>query len=250
MSPLQAGTPRIVPYILTRRGEEDLSEEALVLESYRDGERLAYRDERDRGGRDFRGTLYARVSQSLDQSGWPAGLPDWELVHPGRQRECIEELYCHVCRRDVSDSITEAGTLFVQAISPHQRAESGWAEGFVTCQPPVCVQHAADAVGLGPHIPLSDRVALRARSVRWYGLLGRPYRRHPTEPGQLERAPTPDGTGEVLLPFEDPQISHLLGLQLAVVLREVTVVDPEAELAAAHHDDGTAPSPIEGKNCP
>lgn len=245
-----AASSHVVPYIQLRRGEQDVSEEALVLEPYRGGERLAYRDERDGVDRDFRGILYARVSQALDQSGWPVGFPDWELVHPGRQRECMEEMYYHVCRRDVWDSITGLGTLFVQAVSSPARAEPGWPEGFVTCQPPVCVQHAANAAGLGPHIPLGDRVALRARKLSWYGLLARPYRRHADAPGQLRRAPTPDGTGEVLAPFTDPQASHVLGLQLAVILREVTVVDLKAELASASLQERSDPPHTEGKTCP
>jgi hypothetical protein len=221
-----------VPYVTLRRDEEDYSEEQLVWQQYKGAGRLAYRDEQDGVDRDYRGILYARVSESLDASGWPTGLPDWELVHPRRQRKCIEEFFCPVCRCEVDDSVTADGPLFVQAVNPHQRAEPAWPEGWVTCQPPVCVQHAANAPGLGPHIPPSDRVALRARTVRWAGLLGTPYRRNPSAPDQVQRAPTPDGTGEVLLPFDDPRIPHVLGLQLALVLRDVTVVDLDAETAA------------------
>lgn len=222
----------MVPYVQMRRGEQDRSQEALVLEPYHGGERLAYRDEREED-RDFRGVLYARFSQTLDPSGWPAGLPDWELVHPSRQRECMGEGLCHVCRRDVGQSPhAQPGMLFVEAITTRQRRQPGWPEGHITCQPPVCLEHAARAAGLGEHVLRQERAVLRARSPRWFGVLGTPYQCGPDR-RQLRRAPTPDGRGELLVPFDDPQLACVLGEQWAVVLREVTEVDLGAELAAA-----------------
>lgn len=75
-------------------------------------------------------------------------------------------------------------------------------------------------------------MALRARAPRWFGVLGTPYQRW-ADGTRVRRAPTPDGPGELLLAFGDPQLATVLARQLAVVLHDVTQVDLDTELATA-----------------
>lgn len=231
-NPRPEGAPQLIPYITLRQGEHDQSRKSLILSAHHAGERLAYSDERPED-RDHRGLLYARTSQCLDAAGWPTGLPDREDVHPARQRDCMGEFFCHVCRRDVGEFIINAtGVLFVDVVGPRERAMPNWPEGHVTCRPPVCPAHAGDAFGLGPHIPPADVVAMRVRSPRWHGLLGTPYQ--PGLAGAGPRpAPTPGGHGETLISFDDPQRHLFLGSFLAISLHDVTVVDLPGEIAAA-----------------
>ncbi|MFF4933268.1 hypothetical protein ACFY2H_30920 [Streptomyces griseofuscus] len=231
LSPAPAGASRLIPFITLREGEHDLSRQSLVLRPHGVGMRLAYSHEGP-DDRDYRGLLYARMPQVLDAAGWPVGRPKREGVHPGRQRECMGEFFCHVRKRDVGEFTNALGVLFVEAVGPHDRTKPGWPEGHVTCQPPVCPAHAGNAVGLGPHVPRADVVAMRVRTQHWHGLLGTPYQPGP-DGGDPQPAPTLDGSGETVIAFDDPQRHLFLGSHLAISLHDVTVVDLDREIAAA-----------------
>lgn len=230
-NPRPERAPQLIPYITLRSGEHDQSGQSLVLSPYRAGVRIAYSDEVPED-RDDHGLLYARTSQRLDAAGWPTGQPEREDVHPARQRECMGEFVCHVCRRDVGEFANALGILFVDVIRPRERATPHWPEGHVTCRPPVCPAHAGSAFGLGPHIAPADIVAMRVRSPRWHGLLGTPFQ--PGPGGAVPRpAPTPGGRGEMVITFDDPQRRLFLGSLLAISLHDVAVVDLPGEIAAA-----------------
>jgi hypothetical protein len=231
LSPGPAGASRLIPFISLREGEQDLSRQSLVVRPYGAGLRLAYSDESP-DDRDHHGLLYVRMSQSLDAAGWPTGQPEREGVHSGRQRECMGEFFCHVCKRDVGEFTNLLGVLFVEVVGPPDRTKPGWPEGHVTCQPPVCPAHAGNSVGLGPHVKRADVVAMRVRTQHWHGLLGTPYQPGPDDAGP-QPAPTPDGSGETVIAFDDPRRHLFLGSRLAISLHDVTVVDLDREIAAA-----------------
>lgn len=225
-----------VPYITLREGERDISDEALVLR-YSPGSlslgvppaaALAYPDERAKD-RDHEGILYARVTESLDAAGWPVGKPDWARVHPARQRECMGEMLCHYCKGQPSR--TETGILFLDVAVEEQRAKPQWPEGSFTYQPPLCLPHAKKALDLCKHGHRHGGfTALRVLKPRWHGVLGTPYQDSAGRP-KATRTRTDRATD--VIPFNHPHRRLVLGTQYALALHDVTVVDLDAELAAA-----------------
>ncbi|WP_433892726.1 hypothetical protein [Streptomyces sp. CA-111067] len=224
------------PYITLRKGEEDISDEALVLR-YRPGSAslgvppaaaLRYPDERPED-RDHEGILYARVTQSLNAAGRPVGQPIWPKVHPSRQRECMGEMLCHYCKGEPSH--TAAGTLFLDVVGPEQRAKPDWPEGSFTFQPPLCLPHAKKAVDdCGHGHRHGGFTGLRVLEPRWHGVLGTPYQ---DSAGRPKATRTGAGRNTEVIPFNHPHKRLFLGTQYALALHDVTVVDLAAEFAAA-----------------
>jgi hypothetical protein len=228
--------PDSVPYITLRKGEQDISDQALIL-GYRPGSAslgitpaaaLRYSDERPED-RDHEGILYARVTQRLNAAGWPVGQPIWPKVHPARQRECMGEMLCHYCKGEPSH--TEAGTLFLDVAGEQAQAKPRWPEGSFTYQPPLCLPHAKEAVdrcGYGRRV--GGFTALRVREPRWHGVLGTPYQ---DSAGRPRATRTRADRDTDVIPFAHPHRRLFLGTQYAIALHDVTVVDLAAELAAA-----------------
>lgn len=232
-APVAGSDDALARYVTLREGEHDVSRHALLLRPHRTGFRLRYRDEDPAGECDHHGVLYARVLECLDSDRWPAGVLKPGRVHPGRQRECISELRCQLCKRDAAESATKLGILFVDLVTAQDRAVPGWPEGAVTYQPPVCLHHAQYvSADLNPLSTPATIMAVRVRSPAWYGVLGTPYEPSHFDPdGQLRvRAGRPQG--ELVVPFDDPRRHLLLGSRHALALHDVTVIDLEAELAA------------------
>jgi hypothetical protein len=226
-----------IPYITLRDGEHDVTERALTLRRFGGSAslgipataRIGYTDETP-DDRDHHGVLYDRVTQNLDAAGWPTGKPDWAHVHPARQRECISEMLCHYCKGDPSQ--TKAGFLFLDVATETDQAKTRWPEGFVTYQPPLCLPHAKKAMDLCKYGHRQGGfTALRVRQPRLHGVLGTPYQISAGRP-----KPTRDLTGKVTctIPFTHPDRRFFLGSQYAVAMHDVTVIDLDQELAAAH----------------
>ncbi|MFE7302794.1 hypothetical protein [Streptomyces sp. NPDC057579] len=204
---------RPVPYITAWSGEVDVS-----INDLRYGARgLIYANELP-SDRDQRGGLWERW---VDDYG--TGEPAWRNVHSERQRTCMEQMWCQVCARPASR--THKGYLFL-AGGP---ATLGDMEGTPNGQPPLCLECAPTARKLCPH--LRESVAFRARKAPVWGVLGslialERSRLNP-EAVRLRRSVpefVKDGSRE--RPF-------VLGSQLLREMRRVTVVDLDAELAAA-----------------
>jgi hypothetical protein len=228
-----APVPDLIPYITLREGEADTSAAALTLQPI--GEqpalgvppepKLTYLDETtaDRG---HAGVLLSRCTQNLDSRGKPTGTPLWEAVHPVRQRECIVDMLCHVCKADASD--TDSGLLFL-VTDEDDRARPGWPEGWSTAQPPLCLPHAKTTLDLCP-----GRVtALRVARPLLGGIVGTLYRSSPASPGGITPVTTHDVAGLVDLHFSHPDTPMLLGMYYRLTLCDVTVIDLLQELADA-----------------
>lgn len=218
------GTPltasRLVPYITARQGEE--ADWLSNLRLRPGGKGLFYLDEGP-GDRDERGVLWARCSQSRLGNAI-VGRPRWRDVHPSRQRECMEELRCQVCVRQ--SSRTTLGYLFLAA---HQadRPADGW-EGYLTAQPPLCLEHAKVAVEQCGHLVRDGAVALRVRVPRLYGVIGTLYRTGPD--GRPEPVEFDGESASTPLPYRQRRLTPwFLASQLVRELRDVTVVDLDEE---------------------
>ncbi|MET8676031.1 hypothetical protein ABZW18_00095 [Streptomyces sp. NPDC004647] len=102
----------------------------------------------------------------------------------------------------------------------------GWPEGALTQQPPLCLEHAV--VATQQCGPLVDRghIALRVRRPRLYGVIGVLYQ---FGSQGVEAVPG----GQVTLHYGDRRAPWLLASQLLRRLCDVTIVDLDAEVAAA-----------------
>lgn len=213
----------VVPYITARRGEEAAPEGMLSL--LPNGGGLCYLDEEPRD-RDEQGVLWARCTQNWE-NGWPAGPPQWKNVHPSRQREAMTELRCQVCITRPA-SRTPLGYLFLTTRRDATERADG-AEGALSVQPPLCLEHALVATEQCPHVALAYRVRLPPL----YGVLGTLYRTGP------DLRPIPamvsDEMKDKPLPYSERLLRPwFLASQLVRELRGVTVVDLDREMAAAH----------------
>ncbi|MFF8946714.1 hypothetical protein ACF1A5_31550 [Streptomyces sp. NPDC014864] len=203
-----SATARLVPYITSREGEQPDLHLSLRGSLGPDGQlRLGYWDEVPRD-RDLRGVLWGRCSQQIGVDGWPTGRPRWRMVHPSRQRECMEQLRCQVCARPAR---TRHGVLFLAGPTEVH------SEGAVvrTAQPPVCPAHARTAAEQCPHLAGRPTVFL-AQSAPLYGVLGTPYQ---WSSDGLRALPAPDDA----LPYRHPGLRWTLASQMIRSLRAYTI---------------------------
>ncbi|MGW5248814.1 hypothetical protein ACWEQN_34240, partial [Streptomyces sp. NPDC004129] len=144
-SPSSPTMSRLVPYITSREGEHPDLLLSLRGTHGPDGRlQLGYWDEL-REDRDLRGVLWGRCSQTIGADGLPTGRPRWRMVHPSRQRECMEQLRCQVCAHSAR---TRHGIIFLAGpgeVQPEQAVVR-------TAQPPVCLKHARAAAEQCPHL--------------------------------------------------------------------------------------------------
>jgi hypothetical protein len=222
-----SGPTWTVPYITMREGEEPVPESMLGIRYNRAGAPigLCYRQELPLD-RDDRGVLWARTSQNLSlDTRRPTGKPNFAAMHPSRQREMMSALRCQVCGGQASR--TESGYLFLEM------AGDGDAEGIMTGQPPVCLEHAVDGVKRCSHLKDRGYVLLRSRVPRLLGVLGQGFKavHHTLVPvAPLLAADVSD----IPIPYRARELTPwVLASQLVRQLREVTVVDLEQEIAAS-----------------
>lgn len=223
--PIGPSTTRLVPYITGREGERPDLLASLRGTQGADGRfQLAYRDETP-DDRDLRGVLWGRCSQNIGTDNLPTGRPRWRMVHPSRQRECMEQLRCQVCAQPAR---TKEGCLFL-AGPGEVHADDAVVR---TAQPPVCAAHARIAAEQCPHLDGRPTVFL-AQSAPLYGVLGTSYQY--TGSG-LQALPA---AGRDALPYGHPGLRWYLASQLIRRLRAYTVIDLD-DACPAHRAGATA----------
>jgi hypothetical protein len=210
--------PSVVPWVAIRQDER--AAPANMLSVLPNGKGLCYVREEKRD-RDDRGVLWGRCSHALGDDGLPAGRPDFRMMHPSRQRDCMAELRCQVCYTQRA-SKTRDGYLFVLAADD---VNPDGLEGTLTHQPPLCLEHAGVSARSCP-VLRQGFVALRSRVPRLYGVNGYLYGHRHGQPIEVH--------AERRVPYTDRQLTPwILAGQLVRRLTRVTVIDLEEELASA-----------------
>ncbi|MEV6055218.1 hypothetical protein [Streptomyces sp. NPDC052107] len=208
-SPSSPIMSRLVPYITSREGEHPDLLLSLRGTHGPDGRlQLGYWDEL-REDRDLRGVLWGRCSQTIGADDLPSGRPQWRMVHPSRQRECMEQLRCQVCAQSAR---TRHGIIFLAGpgeVQPEQAVVR-------TAQPPVCLKHARPAAEQCPHLCGRPTVFL-VQSAPLYGVIGTPYQ---YGNGGLQALPATDQP----LPYGHPGLRWYLASQMVRRLRAYTVI--------------------------
>ncbi|MFZ4248206.1 hypothetical protein ACOZDF_23370 [Streptomyces griseoincarnatus] len=113
---------RVVPFVIQREGEEAAPDNLRLTPLGGGRYRLGYADE-DPRDRDLRGVLWARCGFGpVDNQEQPTGRPQWRLMHPLRQRGCMQTLRCQVC---AGLARTSLGWIFLagQELCPHLTSE-------------------------------------------------------------------------------------------------------------------------------
>ncbi|MEU1601041.1 hypothetical protein ABZ468_52200 [Streptomyces sp. NPDC005708] len=200
---------QLVPYITSRAGERpDLLSSLRALRGPDGRLQLGYWNEIAQD-RDLRGVLWGRCSQTIGRDGLPTGRPRWRMVHPSRQRECMEQLRSQVCAQPAR---THHGIVFL-AGPGEVRPDDAVVR---TAQPPVCLQHARAAAQQCPHLAGRPTEFL-AHSVPLYGVIGTPYQ---YGDGGLQALPATDQA----LPYGHPGLGWFLASQMVRRLRAYTVI--------------------------
>ncbi|MEU7861225.1 hypothetical protein [Nonomuraea sp. NPDC049141] len=146
-----------VPYIAPRSAERiDLG---VVLARYggaTDGRRLSYPDPADDDW--LLGVLWAR------QEGHRRGAPLWDQVHTLRQRECMLNELCQVCRETAREpSSGRLWWVFPRAVPV--------ASMYVT-KPATCVRCIPKAIRSCPRLRIEAHVYTSGGDYEPYGVLG------------------------------------------------------------------------------
>jgi hypothetical protein len=204
----------LVPYVTLREGEDGVPESSLrILRHWRTKEPYAAYASEVQQDRDLRDVLWARCTQNRrDDCGMPTGRPLWKLMHPSRQRECMEQMLCQIC---VKPAKTPLGWVFLNG--PDWTPTEGAKE--LTAQPPVCAKHIKAAATLCPHLDGQPRVHLVQRAPL-YGVHGTIY-------GFGEEGIKVVGIPDAPLPYGHPNTATFLASQLVRRLSVFRPVDME-----------------------
>lgn len=152
---------RVIPFVIQREGEEAAPDNLRLTPTGGGRYRLRYADE-DPRDRDLRGVLWARCGFGpVDDKEQPTGRPQWRLMHPLRQRGCMQMLRCQVC---AGPARTPMGWIFLAGPNAVDLSD----EPVLTNQPPVCPEHARTAAQLCPHLT-GEPVVFLARSAPCMG---------------------------------------------------------------------------------
>lgn len=190
---------RVIPFVIQREGEEAAPDNLRLTPTGSGRYRLRYADE-DPRDRDLRGVLWARCGFGpVDDEGRPSGRPQWRLMHPLRQRGCMQMLRCQVC---AGPARTPLGWIFLAG--PNAVDLSG--EPVLTNQPPVCLEHVRTAAQLCPHLT-GEPVVFLARSAPLYGVIGVGYG---FRDGKVQVVERPDGP----VPYGHPLMPTVLASQM------------------------------------
>ncbi|MGW2937349.1 hypothetical protein ACWDA7_37230 [Streptomyces sp. NPDC001156] len=213
--------PGLIPYVTLREGEEVAPATLAFVQEWPGNRlRLRYTDEEPED-RDVRGVLWGRCSQNRrDQRNMLTGKPLWRLMHPSRQRECMQAMRCQVC---VQPAKTPLGYIFLAGPVDYRPNEST----IVTAQPPVCARHVRAAAMLCPHLSGRPLVFL-AESAPLYGVHGTVYG---YGQGGVHAVDQPDFP----LRYGDPDLPVFLASQLVrrlSVFRRLSLAELLAELTA------------------
>ncbi|WP_405586234.1 hypothetical protein [Streptomyces sp. NBC_01190] len=215
-----------VPYAATWSGETPGLGSGLIIRP----QGLGYRDETP-ADRDRNGVLWSRVTHSPG-----AGRPDYQSMHPQRQRRAMLHKLCQVCGGPADrtargwlfllpgpgpDSGPEAGPDAGPKSGPEDADlppdRTGWTDDLRTTKPPICRPCAALALRHCPH--LTAPLFVRSRKPRAWGVYGDLF----TPTGQL--APADSGN---YLPYGHPAAPWFLASQSVVELGRCTPVTLEA----------------------
>ncbi|MEU0657338.1 hypothetical protein ACWEV9_35010 [Streptomyces albogriseolus] len=190
---------RVIPFVIQREGEEAAPDNLRLTPLGGGRYRLRYADE-DPRDRDLRGVLWARCGFGpVDDLEQPTGRPQWRMMHPLRQRGCMQMLRCQICARPAR---TPLGWTFLAGpgtVDPYD-------EPVVTNQPPVCPEHVRTAAELCPHLT-SEPVVFLARSAPLYGVIGVGYG---VRDGKVQVVERPAGP----LPYGHPLMPTVLASQM------------------------------------
>ncbi|MEE1672206.1 hypothetical protein RCR19_43160 (plasmid) [Streptomyces sp. WAC07094] len=202
-------TSRLVPYITSRVSEHpDLLLSLRVQRGPHGHLQLGYWDELTED-RDLRDVLWGRCSQTIGADGLPTGRPSWRMVHPSRQRECMQQLRCQVCALSAR---TRHGIIFLAGPDEARPQEAV----VRTAQPPVCLRHARTSAEQCPHLDGRPTVFL-AQSAPLYGVIGTPYQY--SDDGLQAISATDEA-----LPYGHPDLRWFLASQMVRRLRAYTVI--------------------------
>ncbi|MGA5418484.1 hypothetical protein [Streptomyces pseudogriseolus] len=190
---------RVIPFVIQHEGEEAAPDNLRLTPLGSGRYRLGYADE-DPRDRDIRGVLWARCGfGEVDDEGRLMGRPQWRMMHPLRQRGCMQALRCQVC---AGPARTPLGWIFLAgpgAVDPYD-------EPVLTNQPPVCPEHARTAAELCPHLT-GEPVVFLARSAPLYGVIGVGYG---VRDGKVQVVERPAGP----LPYGHPLMPTVLASQM------------------------------------
>ncbi|MFE4667176.1 hypothetical protein ACFRI7_27150 [Streptomyces sp. NPDC056716] len=214
--------PSVVPFVTARAGEDEVHDDLVVVGS-RSGARLGYRDEKP-ADRDDGGALWARCRVlPTDGHGEPAGPPDWQRMHPVRQRLCMERMHCLIC---FAPAETPFGYLF---LGPRDPAPTQPA--ILTSLPPVCAAHVHAAVGRRLHLE-DDPVVHLAASAHPWGVTGTLY-----SPGTDGAEAVGEAAGPVA--YGDPRLAMTLASRSVRRLADSRPVDLDELLLLLNAGAGT-----------
>ncbi|MFJ4752154.1 hypothetical protein [Streptomyces albogriseolus] len=198
----------LIPFVIQREGEEAAPDNLRLTPLGSGRYRLSYADE-DPRDRDLRGVLWARCGLGpVDDQGRPTGRPQWRMMHPLRQRGCMQMLRCQVCAGPVR---TSRGRIFLAGPDTVNPSD----ELVLTNQPPVCPKHARTAAELCPHLTAEPMVFL-ARSAPLYGVIGVGYGVRDGNVQVVERPTGPIPYGHPLMPtvLASQMVRRLGGVRL------------------------------------
>jgi hypothetical protein len=204
---------------------EERPTDRLTIRS--DGSGIAYTDEVPHD-RDNHGVLWRRSTLSPGQ-----GRPVFGTIHAARQRRVARKLLCNVCAGPADRN--DDGVLWL--LGDDRGDWPNWPETMGATHPPICLPCAALSVRLCPHLREGGHVAVRVREPRAGGVFGALY-----APGPLG----PEAVEPVTIPYGDWRQPWVMAAQAATELHGCTLVDLDAELAAAGIEAGpirpTAPA--------
>jgi hypothetical protein len=203
--PPVAGRGGVVPYIAMWSEEQYLPAE--VVQRGRSG--VGYADELP-SDRDSDGVLWTRMASNPGK-----GRPEFNRLHPRRQRRAMRLLLCQVCAQPAE--YNEQGHLWLLVDSRRDWAQ--WPEGAANPYPPVCMACARLSVRQCPPLRRGF-VAVRPHSSM-HGVIGVrfwPGRTYPTV-----RLAVDDG-GEPVA-HVDPVIQWMQATQLTRILHRCVPVD-------------------------
>ncbi|MFE0764162.1 hypothetical protein [Streptomyces smyrnaeus] len=201
--------PGVVPFI-AGRSEEESYIGPLTLLPGRTG--LAYTDETPYD-RDSFGALWVRAPLRPKAR---RGKPRLERVHAFRQRRCMLDMRCQVCRQ--SPPAPDGPHLFLM-----RDVGRPVEEGERTTSPPVCVPCAVIAVQVCPPLRDDGYVAAWVGQAPAWGIAGTPY-----TPGTVTKIP---GRDLVQVEYGTRRLPWVVAARTVVALHTVAPADLHEEAA-------------------
>jgi hypothetical protein len=157
------------------------------------GPGIGYADE-TLGDRDSQGILWTRTPLCPRE-----GRPEFNRVHPARQRRAMRRLLCQVCAGPADH--TDDGVLWI--LKDHRDDWPTWPDGMAVTEPPICIPCARLSAKVCPALRRGAAL-VRARFYPLVGVRGTLYRGG-ARPVRVE---------ETTVAFTDPDIRWILAANL------------------------------------